>query len=62
MVSFGYCQSNADHTLFIKSHRGKITLLIIYMDDIVATDEDREEMAHLKERPAQEFEIKDLAG
>ncbi len=60
MVSFRYYQSNVDHTLFIKHYRGKITLLIIYVDNIVVTGNDREEMANLKERLAQEFEIKDL--
>ncbi|XP_057999413.1 uncharacterized mitochondrial protein AtMg00810-like [Hevea brasiliensis] len=60
MVSFEYCQSNADHTLFIKRYKGKITVLIVYVDDIMVTADDREEMVHLKEQLAQEFEIKDL--
>ncbi len=57
---FGYCQSNADHTLFMRHRRCKITLLIVYVDDIVVTGDDKEEMALLKECLAQEFEIKDL--
>ncbi|XP_058008213.1 uncharacterized mitochondrial protein AtMg00810-like [Hevea brasiliensis] len=60
MISFGYCQSNADHTLFMRNCRGKIILLIVYADDIVVTGDDKEEMALLKERLAQKFEIKDL--
>ena len=48
MTSFGYQQSNADHTLFIKHHKGKITLLIVYVDNIVMTGDDKEEMARLK--------------
>ena len=59
-MSFGYQQSNADHTLFIKHHKGKTTLLIVYVDDIVVTGDDKEEMAQLKRLLAQEFEIKDL--
>ena len=60
MITFGYLQSNANHTLFIKHQRGKLTLLIVYVDDIVMTGDDREEMARLKKLLAQEFEIKDL--
>jgi len=60
MISFGYQQSNADQTLFINHSKGKITLLIVYVDDIVVTEDDKDEMAHLKELLAQEFEIKDL--
>lgn len=37
MISFGYQQSNADHNLFIKHHKGKVTLFIVYVDDIVMT-------------------------
>ncbi|XP_057984606.1 uncharacterized mitochondrial protein AtMg00810-like [Hevea brasiliensis] len=60
MISFGYCQSNANYTLFMRHRRGKITLLTVYVDDIVVTGDNKEEMALLKERLAQEFEIKDL--
>jgi transposase InsO family protein len=56
----GYCQSNADHTLFYKRNIGKITILIVYVDDIVITGDDHEEIAHLKKHLAQEFEVKDL--
>ncbi|KAK8945162.1 hypothetical protein KSP39_PZI008022 [Platanthera zijinensis] len=60
MVSFGYSQSNADHTLFIKYRLGKITVLIVYVDDIVITGDDHEEIQNLKQKLAREFEVKDL--
>ncbi|XP_024199234.1 uncharacterized protein LOC112202450 [Rosa chinensis] len=34
MKAFGYRQSNSDHTLFIKRKSGKITALIVYVDDV----------------------------
>ena len=40
MRAFGYCQINSDHTLFLKKHHGKITTLIVYVDDIVVTGND----------------------
>jgi hypothetical protein len=60
MTSFGYRQSNAGHTLFIRHKKSKLTLLIVYVDDIVATGDDKEEIAQLKKLLAQEFEINDL--
>ena len=34
----GYYQSQADHTLFVKhASNGKVTILIVYIDDIVLT-------------------------
>ena len=41
MVSLGYRQSQGDHTLFIKhSQNGKISLLLVYVDDMIITDDD----------------------
>ncbi|KAK4368006.1 hypothetical protein RND71_011798 [Anisodus tanguticus] len=59
MISFGYQQSNVDHTFFIRHQKDKLTLLIVYVDDVVMTGDD-EEMTRLKKLLAQEFGIKDL--
>ena len=34
MRAFGYRQSNSDHTLFLKKQHGKITTLMVYVDDM----------------------------
>ena len=60
MRNFGYKQSNLDHTLFLKHKRGKITALIIYIDDVVVTGDDHEEISSLKQYLAHEFEMKQL--
>ena len=60
---FGFIQSQADHTMFYKhSSEGKITILIVYVDDIILTGDDCGEMNRLKKRLAEEFEIKDLGA
>ncbi|KAL5777605.1 hypothetical protein ACOSP7_010531 [Xanthoceras sorbifolium] len=57
----GYSQSQADHTMFYKhSKEGKIAILIVYVDDIVLTGDDTEELEKLKRKLAAAFEIKDL--
>lgn len=60
MVSLGYQTSDADHTLFIRHHKDKITPLIVYVDNIVITRHDKEEMAHLKKQLSQKVGINDL--
>ncbi len=60
MKTFGCKQSNSDHTLFIKHKEGKVTSLIVYVDDMVLTGDDPSEMKMLQEYLAIEFEMKDL--
>lgn len=60
MIDFGYHQSNSDHTLFLKRKHGKITALIIYVDDMVVTGNDPEEMKALQEHLSREFKMKDM--
>ena len=60
MKEFGYKQSNSDHTLFIKHKEGKVTALIVYVDDMVLTGDDLEERKALQQFLASKFEMKDL--
>ncbi|KAK1565777.1 hypothetical protein Q3G72_034774 [Acer saccharum] len=58
----GYSQCQTDHTLFVKHSSSKITVLIVYVDDIILTGNDDDEVQKLKGFLAREFEIKDLGG
>ena len=60
VCSMGYRQSNADHTLFFKHNYDKITILVVYVDDIVITGDDDKEILCLKRALARSFEVKDL--
>ncbi|XP_050107769.1 uncharacterized mitochondrial protein AtMg00810-like [Malus sylvestris] len=62
MRAFGYRQSNSDHTLFLKRQNGKLTSLIVYVDDMVVTGNDPEECAALQRYLSTEFEMKDLGS
>lgn len=53
-------QCHADHTLFVKHQRRKVTAYIVYVDSIVVTDDDHCEINHLKVFLGKEFKIKDL--
>lgn len=57
----GFLQSQADHTLFFKhSTKGKITILIVYIDEIIMTRDDLFEINKLKNKLEAKFDIKDL--
>ncbi|KAM7507575.1 hypothetical protein LguiA_018028 [Lonicera macranthoides] len=58
----GYKQSQADHTLFIKRCNDRTTALIVYVDDIVVTGDNSEEIHRLKKFLGMEFETKDLGS
>lgn len=62
MKKYGFQQSNGDHTLFLKHQSGKVTALIIYVDDMIITGDDFEEISRLQEQLAAEFEMKNLGG
>ncbi|XP_042482022.1 uncharacterized mitochondrial protein AtMg00810-like, partial [Macadamia integrifolia] len=60
MISFGHRQSQADNTLFAKTKGNQVTALIFYIDDIVITGNNDEEVFNLKALLAAEFKTKDL--
>ena len=48
MRAFGYHQSNPNHTLILKKQQGKITALIVYVDEMAVTRNDHEERKALQ--------------
>lgn len=61
MVSLRYRESQGDHTLFLKhSLVGKLTVLLVYVDNFFIFGDDLVEKQLLKEKLVAEFEIKDL--
>ena len=62
MKKFGYKQSYSDRTLFLKKEKRRITCLIIYVDDMVITGNNEEEISDLKKKFFMEFEMKDLGN
>ena len=63
MLRYGFKQSQANHTLFIKhSSQGKTTALIVCVNYIILIGDDLEVMKKLKEYLSSEFEIKDVGA
>ena len=57
---FGYKQAIADHTLFFKRDGDDITLLIVYVDDMIVTGSKPKEVEKLQSHLTKEFEMKDF--
>lgn len=53
-------QGNSEHTLFIKHDGEKISIMLIYVDDMMITDDDESEITRLKKRFLVESDLKDL--
>lgn len=62
MKGYGYKQCDSDHTLFLKRYGERITVLIIYVDDMIITGNDEKEIATLQKDLSAEFEMKKLGG
>ncbi|XP_020261941.1 uncharacterized protein LOC109837959 [Asparagus officinalis] len=60
MIGMGYQQINADHTVFFRRSESHITMLTVYVNDMIITGDDEKEIAQLKVRLGKEFEVKDL--
>jgi hypothetical protein len=55
-----YKQCNGDHTVFYRHSNSQITILAVYVDDIIITGDDKVEISRLKDSLRKEFEVKDL--
>ncbi|XP_071740739.1 uncharacterized protein [Rutidosis leptorrhynchoides] len=60
LVEFGFQQSKNDYSLFVKSNNTCYIGLLMYVDDIVVTGSDIEEVNKVKTFLATKFMIKDL--
>jgi len=56
----GYRQCNGDHTVFYHHSNNRVTILAVYVDDIIITGDDTLEIARLKKNLSKEFEVKDV--
>lgn len=60
LVSIGFSHSKADYSLYSKVETNVITLVLIYVDDILISGNCKEAMNDLKNVLSQQFHIKDL--
>uniref|UniRef100_A0A803LBA1 Integrase catalytic domain-containing protein n=1 Tax=Chenopodium quinoa TaxID=63459 RepID=A0A803LBA1_CHEQI len=56
----GYIQSKKDYSLFTKEENGKQAIILAYVDDLLITSDNLEEIERVKKNLDKEFTIKDL--
>lgn len=59
VLKYRFRRCYADHTVFVKRRNMKMVILVVYVDDIVVTGSDIDEISKLKDL-LKEFDIKDL--
>jgi hypothetical protein len=50
MIDMNYQQIDADHTIFSQQHGGHITMLVMYVNNMIITENDEGEITRLKVR------------
>ncbi|GKA60577.1 ribonuclease H-like domain-containing protein [Tanacetum coccineum] len=60
LVECGFKQSKSDYSLFTKSEKGNFLALLVYVDDIIVTGNNVDEIEKFKEFLRTTFQIKDL--
>lgn len=60
LLSYGFKQAQSDHTLFVHTSGNAVTVLIVYVDDIILTGNCSVKISDVKVYLATEFEVKDL--
>jgi hypothetical protein len=56
----GYTRCNGDHNVFYRHSGRHITVLPVYVDDIIIAGDNTFEISQLKQKLSKEFEVKDL--
>jgi hypothetical protein len=58
MKNYECNQRDSDHTMLFKRTEGKIAILIIYVDDMIITGDNKIEIEKLQMKLSKEFEMK----
>jgi hypothetical protein len=60
LVIAGYKQSKADYSLFVRTHKDGITIVLVYVDDIIVVGNNLKQIQELKTYLGNCFKLKDL--
>lgn len=62
LVQIGYLVAPADSSFFVKAQDGKLAIVLVYVDDLIITGKDVEEIRRTKRSPLPLGELKHFLG
>ncbi|KAE8734204.1 PLAC8 family protein [Hibiscus syriacus] len=60
LTKSGYSVTPTDSSLFVKANKGKLAIVLVYVDDLIITGDDEAEILQTKENLSVRFQIKEL--
>lgn len=60
LVKSGYSVAPSDSSLFVKTQGGKLSVVLVYVDDLIITGDNNEEIQRVKENLSVRFQMKEL--
>ena len=60
LLSIGFEISEADHSLYVKKTGAGLVIIVVYVDDVIITGDNEDEIGKVKNLLKAEFDIKDL--
>ena len=60
LVQCGYSMAPGDSSLFVKAREGRITIVLVYVDDLIITSDDETDIRQTKINLSIRFQMKDL--
>ncbi|KAE8704478.1 hypothetical protein F3Y22_tig00110450pilonHSYRG00264 [Hibiscus syriacus] len=60
LTKSGYLVTPADSSLFVKANEGKLSIVLVYVDDLIITGDDEAEILQTKENLSVRFQMKEL--
>src|SRR6266496_1098913 len=60
LEDFGFVRCESDHSIFVLTRNGYTTYIALYVDDLLIISENDDDLAEVKRRLMEKFEMKDL--
>lgn len=60
LTSAGFKQSRSDYSMFVRSHQGTFTALLVYVDDVVIAGNSIDDITRIKSFLSSHFKLKDM--
>ena len=60
LIEFDFKPCESDHSIFVSNKDGRMTYIALYVDDLLILGDDDEDVAEIKRRLSEHFDMKDL--